>query len=49
VLSILLLGWAMLQWGSQALWLLVPGPVLGLLALQPLLKTAPSTGLERGS
>jgi MFS family permease len=49
VLSILLLGWAVQQWGSQALWLLAPGPVLGLLALRPLLKTAPSTRLDRGS
>jgi hypothetical protein len=38
VLSILLLGSAVQQWGSMALWLLAPGPVLGLWALQPLLK-----------
>ena len=38
VLSILLLGWAVQQWGSMALWLLAPGPVLGLWALRPLLK-----------
>lgn len=37
VLSILLLGWAVQQWGSMALWLLAPGPVLGLWALRPLL------------
>jgi MFS family permease len=38
VLSILLLGWAVQHWGSMALWLLAPGPALGLLALRPLLK-----------
>lgn len=37
VLSILLLGWAVQHAGSMALWLLVPGPVLGLWALRPLL------------
>jgi hypothetical protein len=38
VLSILLLGWAVQHWGSMALWLLAPGPALGLWALRPLLK-----------
>jgi hypothetical protein len=38
VLSILLLGWAVQHWGSMALWLLAPGPVLGLWALRHLLK-----------
>jgi MFS family permease len=38
VFSILLLGWAVQDWGSMALWLLAPGPVLGLWALRPLLK-----------
>ena len=38
VVSILLLGWAVQQWGSMALWLLAPGPALGLWALRPLLK-----------
>lgn len=37
VLSILLLGWAVQHWGSMALWLLAPGPALGLWALRPLL------------
>ena len=37
VLSILLLGWAVQQWGSMALWLLAPGPVLGLWAMGSLL------------
>lgn len=49
VLSILLLGWAMQQWGSHALWLLAPGPALGLWALRPLLKTAQSPELGQGS
>jgi MFS family permease len=38
VFSILLLGWAVQDWGSMALWLLAPGPALGLWALRPLLK-----------
>ena len=38
VISILLLGWAVQHWGSMALWLLAPGPVLGLWAMRPLLK-----------
>lgn len=33
VVSILLLGWAVPQWGSLALWLLAPGPALGLWAM----------------
>jgi MFS family permease len=42
VMSILLLGWAVQQWGSLALCLLAPGPALGLWAMRPLLKeTAP--------
>ena len=40
VLSILLLGWAVQQWGSMALWLLAPGPLLGLWAMRPLLNKA---------
>jgi hypothetical protein len=43
VLSILLLGWALETWGSWALWLLAPGPALGLWALWPLVKM-PKTG-----
>ena len=39
VLSILLLGWALETWGSWALWLLAPGPALGLWALWPWVKT----------
>ena len=35
--SILLLSRAVPAWGASAMWLLVPGPLLGLLALRPLL------------
>jgi hypothetical protein len=38
VISILLLGWAVQHWGDMALWLLAPGPLLGLWAMRPLLK-----------
>ena len=31
------LGSALVAWGVAAVWLLAPGPVLGLLALRPLL------------
>ncbi|MFE7560164.1 MFS transporter [Kitasatospora sp. NPDC057500] len=42
VVSILLLQNAMDAWGDSALWLLLPGPALGLLAMRPLL-TRPRT------
>lgn len=41
VVSILLLNAALAAWGAPAVWLLLPGPVLGLLALRPLLRPAP--------
>lgn len=42
VLSILLLGQAVQHWGSLALWLLAPGPALGLWAMRPLLNSPTS-------
>lgn len=38
VVSIVTLQNAMPAWGDHALWLLLPGPVLGLLAMRPLLR-----------
>jgi MFS family permease len=38
VVSILILSRAVPAWGASAMWILVPGPVLGLLALRPLLR-----------
>ena len=37
VVSIVVLAHALVAWGVAAVWLLAPGPVLGLLALRPLL------------
>ncbi len=37
VVSILVMGFALPAWGPAALWLLAPGPLLGLSALRPLL------------
>jgi hypothetical protein len=37
VASILVLSRAVPAWGATAMWILVPGPVLGLCALRPLL------------
>ena len=38
VASIVILSVAVPAWGAQAMWILVPGPLLGLLALRPLLR-----------
>ena len=39
VVSILILSRAVPAWGAHAMWILAPGPILGLLALRPLLLT----------
>lgn len=44
VISILLLSHALARWGSPALWLLAPGPLLGLAALRPLLRATARAG-----
>jgi hypothetical protein len=35
--SIVVLAHALVAWGVSAVWLLAPGPILGLVALRPLL------------
>jgi hypothetical protein len=48
VVSIVVLSHALSRWGAPAVWLLAPGPLLGLLALKPLLvRAAPERAVGR--
>jgi len=49
IVSITLLLGVIEALGSQALWLLLPGPVLGLLGLWPLLKKTMAGGAQPGN
>lgn len=42
VVSIVALQTALAGWGEPALWLLLPGPLLGLVAMRPLLRSRPA-------
>jgi hypothetical protein len=39
-ISIIAVQTALSAWGESALWILAPGPLLGLIAMRPLLRTA---------
>jgi MFS family permease len=47
VVSIVVLAHALVAWGVAAVWLLAPGPLLGLLALRPLLVRRTEVAAQR--